>query len=109
MFNTQRGTENSGFRGIDSSLQPVLQSGGLGHSALPSTSGLGELSMPPRGAGRLGPRPMGLRSDQTEAPPERERQPLPELPPPISEDNETNEPSQMDGQSSTLGPVMEDE
>merc|ERR1719375_1803614 len=106
MFNTQRGTENSGFRGIDSSLQPVLQSGGLGHSALPSTSGLGELSMPPRGAGRLGPRPMGLRSDQTEAPPERERQPLPELPPVISEVGEAGEPTQTEAEPTSLRPVM---
>merc|ERR1719491_1253238 len=52
---------------------------------------------------------MGLRSDQTEAPPERERQSLPdrELPPPISEVGEALDPSQMDGQSTALGPVLE--
>mmetsp|Transcript_33659 Transcript_33659/g.106927 ORF Transcript_33659/g.106927 Transcript_33659/m.106927 type:complete len:722 (-) Transcript_33659:224-2389(-) len=43
-----------------------------------------EVPLPPR-AGRLGPRPLGLRSDQTEAP---DRLPLPELPPSISENEE---------------------
>lgn len=92
-FQTQRGTDP----GIDSSL-PGLQSSGF-----PGMEGSSSLR-----TGRLGPRPMGLRSDQSEAPPERERQPLPELPPPISEVGEGNEPSQMDGQS-TLNPVMEGE
>lgn len=113
LFQQQRGTDHAGFPGVDSSLQPGLQGGGLGHAALPSASGLGELSMPSRGAGRLGPRPMGLRSDQTEAPPEmpERRQALPELPPPISEVGEGNEPSQMEegGAGSTLGPVLEGE
>lgn len=49
---------------------------------------------PPLRGGRLGPRPtMGLRSDQTEAPPERNGPHVPELPPPISESEEQGNPS----------------
>jgi len=95
-----RGTENSS--GLPDT--PGVLGNGLG----PSSGGLSE-GLPLR-ACRLGPRPMGLRSDQSEAPPERERQPLPELPPPISEVGETLDsacPSSLDGLSSTLGPVLE--
>jgi len=104
LFQQPRGPENSS--GLPDT--PSVLGNGLGSSGMPSAGGLSE-GLPLR-ACRLGPRPMGLRSDQTEAPPERERQPLPELPPPISEVGEALDaacPSSLDGVSSILGPVLE--
>jgi len=97
----ERGPDAPAFPGIDSSLPS-----GLGLVALPSAMGEGPS---PLRAGRLGPRTMGVWKDETEAPPDWERQPLQELPPPISEADEANEPNQMEGQSSALGSVPEAE
>lgn len=95
-FQQYRGSETSGGSGVDNALQT-----GVG----PSSSGFGD-SLPMRGPGRLGPRTMGLRSDQTEAPREIvERPPLPELPPPISEIGE----ALVEPPGHTLDPLLESE
>lgn len=59
--------------------------GGGFDGGLAGGGGVGDVALPLR-ANRLGPRPMGLRSDPTETTRDLvERGPLPELPPPISE------------------------